>query len=1496
MLVTGVNLTPVANAAETAYNPDAPAVQVTSGVTVKVYKDKNHTQPYDPNQPAAIGQTFYGQISFDFSDAEKPTLDSPTRSYKFPDNINVKDVKSSTLYDGDGNVAGTWSINNGEVTATWNEDWLTQHPSNITSFVSFDFTLNEDAGGNDNKEHITFPGGGGDITITIDKSKVSGQKDYELNDDGTVTFTVTLKPQFAVQNMVVTDTMGSNFTFVDGSFQLDGKPVNAAVSGQKATITLGDLAKADKDGYQLTYKAQLTDVAKKVLAQGGKLDDAQNTAQWNWNGADKPGEADVTPNFSYKMVQKSNGSGTASDIKWTVKLNTGSLKADMGGYKFTDQLQNGQHYIGSYTVKDAKGNTVATGRLDGSAKAFDYTFPANAGAQQYTIEYHTALIDANSTDKVNNHAEVTPPDENHPGGSDDGSYTPKGPEQPDDKNTYVTKDVDSSTAATDGKAEWTSLVKFSLMAANTDPTSVQFTDEKLEFDKASNADGSKDGGFGFDQTRKPELTIDGKTLTEGTDYSLDKYGTDAFKITFKSSDAIKAAIGKSDVQVKYWTVSDKTPGTYQNTAKVKYNGKTTSANAKYDIENTNLVNKTGSMKWVKDFDWSQIDPADTTKGAWVADWQVDVNKGDGGIGKVDTLGKPIVVTDTLPQGMSYVPGSGEYTVKAGNKPGSQKGKLDDVLSSVNGQLTFTIPTNNAVQQQDGSDKAYAKLTYQTAAKGSGSEVSFTNKAVADSGSTHFGEDSDTVSGSSKVIDKSAAQVKDLNRVRYTIKVNPEGADLIKDSDTVTLSDVMDPEGTFIPASLKIMDSNTGATLTVPAKVENVTVEGKPSSKLTLTLPDSTPVTVTYDVKPNGKPGDKVNLTNTVTLEGVVNGQDINKNDWEVTNPTSGTDGAAGSISITKADSADLSRYLSGAEFALYKVDMNRLSGNAVAFEQVQKASAQVGGNVTTDTSGHAQFGSTDQPLETNTLYYFVETKAPTFKADDGTVTEYKLDASPHYFMLPGTDDNEAAAALAKARGFGLPVSDSTSFNVYDERKPVAVKGSVTLGKQLTGRAWTDNDAFTFELAPDATNSKDVTADEVKAAMPKTTTTARKTGDGADGSISKFTFGDFTFSEPGTYAYTVKETSKGGNGVTVDTRTANVKFTVGRKATGALEIKGGQAEVSGITENHGDWTFENIYKPTETTVSNAIKVKKTLDGRSWRDGDSFEFRLQPAAPTEDAPLPAGATNGYAKLNVTDANEHAFGSITYTKAGEYHYTVFEYTPTGNNGEQALPGVDYSNALYNVTVTIKDDGNGKLSNDGVTMTKAQNDDGTAADNAVVKSNVAAVTNIFKPEEANFGLLVMKKYMDKTGSNPLINGKFSFTLTAKDGAPLPTSATGNSVVANVTKAGVASFPEIKLTSARDDGKTYTYILNENVPVGAVPSADGKTATLNGMTYDRTTYIVQVPVAMTTDKDGKQVLGYQVNVLDENGSKIDASKLDNGRPVFSNTYQLTPVETSIAG
>lgn len=77
------------------------------------------------------------------------------------------------------------------------------------------------------------------------------------------------------------------------------------------------------------------------------------------------------------MINKSDGTGTPSDITWTVTLNNGDIKTDMNGYTFTDTLDENQTYTGEYVVyKGLRGeNKIADGNLDGSAgTTFSYTF------------------------------------------------------------------------------------------------------------------------------------------------------------------------------------------------------------------------------------------------------------------------------------------------------------------------------------------------------------------------------------------------------------------------------------------------------------------------------------------------------------------------------------------------------------------------------------------------------------------------------------------------------------------------------------------------------------------------------------------------------------------------------------------------------------------------------------------------------------------------------------------------------------------------------------------------------------------------------------------------------------------------------------------------------------------------------------------------------------------------------------------------------------------
>ena len=158
--------------------------------------------------------------------------------------------------------------------------------------------------------------------------------------------------------------------------------------------------------HTITYETKLkSDVSvnngEYINEQGG----SKNTAAWEWGGPNdrQNGTATAAPSqFRYDMINKSNGSGTSSDIKWTVRLNQGELKADMSGYKFTDKLDAKQTYTGSYTVykgtSESDGAKIYERALDSSKDTFSYTFPDNLNDKYatYCIVYHTRMNDTNS--------------------------------------------------------------------------------------------------------------------------------------------------------------------------------------------------------------------------------------------------------------------------------------------------------------------------------------------------------------------------------------------------------------------------------------------------------------------------------------------------------------------------------------------------------------------------------------------------------------------------------------------------------------------------------------------------------------------------------------------------------------------------------------------------------------------------------------------------------------------------------------------------------------------------------------------------------------------------------------------------------------------------------------------------------------------------------------------------------------------------------------------
>lgn len=251
-------------------------------------------------------------------------------------------------------------------------------------------------------------------------------------------------------------------------------------------------------------------------------------------------------------------------------------------------------------------------------------------------------------------------------------------------------------------------------------------------------------------------------------------------------------------------------------------------------------------------------------------------------------------------------------------------------------------------------------------------------------------------------------------------------------------------------------------------------------------------------------------------------------------------------------------------------------------------------------------------------------------------------------------------------------------------------------------------------------------------------------------------------------YTVQELTG------ADRMPAGYKLT-GRKQ-GATDLKDAGDSVTGkIAKQKTDGTvakdnklvFTNSYSVKSSVTLTGIKAKKKFTGREWTSADSFELCLRAADGT---PMPDGATAApvagmkQVEKTVTSAEEFSFGEIKYEKPGEYTYYIAETTPAKSDPSW-LGGVSYSSAEYKVTVTVKDDGKGNLTEPVVKMEQIYKDDGTAT-SQVIDDQIAVITNTYRPKETSVTLKATKRF---TGGE-LAGSDFTFQLLDKDGSVVQT------------------------------------------------------------------------------------------------------------------------------
>ena len=271
---------------------------------------------------------------------------------------------------------------------------------------------------------------------------------------------------------------------------------------------------------------------------------------------------------------------------------------------------------------------------------------------------------------------------------------------------------------------------------------------------------------------------------------------------------------------------------------------------------------------------------------------------------------------------------------------------------------------------------------------------------------------------------------------------------------------------------------------------------------------------------------------------------------------------------------------------------------------------------------------------------------------------------------------------------------------------------------------------------------------------------------------------------------------------------------------------------------------------------SIKATKELSGRDLAAG---EFAFQVIERTADGEkVVSQGTNG------ADGTI-AFDAITYSQdeVGTHEYVVREVT-------DGLPaGVTGVATEFPVTVTVTDNGDGTLS------TSVGYPDG--ADSLTFKNEYGGASTVEVP------MMGVKTYDVPEGEGynaPDINGRFEFTLTGEDGAPMPEGSTdGTKVVTNAN--GSVDFGAVTYRMSDVDGtpgrsRTFTYTIAET---------GGEVA---GVTRDDTVRTIEVTVTDNGDGTLSASVGDVTDGADEELG-LGALKFE-----FTNAYVVKPVTSSV--
>lgn len=983
------------------------------------------------------GDQVKAEIDFTIPEGEVDE-DNKTIYYQLPSGIRPLEEQTGIVYQ-KGVAVGTYTIDtNGMIKILFYDAFA--DGEEFDGRVEFKGTLSASEAEDDGK--INFGGAAGTITI---KKPDQGKTDLSITKTGTPTgdktaidYTIEASTKNGTKDTVtIMDSFKSGGSatglYQEGSFKIQKKDAEGNLTdlsgqyqptfqtekdGNKSFTYEGLPALKAGESYVVNYRADVksTSVSGQETVQNAAGIKSDGSEKWNWNWIE----------ISKNMIAKSGYyDANQNVINWNIAVNED--RRDISGYRLKDTIPDGVDLVSDVIIRDNSGRVIGTiSKADVQNRQILYTFP-DGSKDRYTMEFQTTAPKLEGN--VKNSADF----ENPGSGKNWSSSTTVPVKHRDERlqKSYQNNYVDG------GKIHY----RWNVERTIPNGTLSGFTYKDVIHDGVDgNGNEIPDSHYAIASELQSvfEKNLEMQIQDEnGTTHTI-KWGENefiAFSVIYYDAAGNVVEPNNTTTHVKRFeiTVTPKEGRTldgiyfkiWEYPTIVDYTG--------MDENETRRFTNTGSVNdMTSDASHEHKRPIRIEKNTKVKDqWGNFSSYGSGeqtvnydrqnGILYYEILlhteeneNGEIVLKDQIPDGATYVEGSLEakfysnqwYQFSSiewdGGKYdlGNQQKPQVSVDSKTN-LMTVTIPGGYNTKKSDPSNPYgnTIQLTYQISVKDDPywNDESHEHKIYTNTVDWN-GNKSDQTTEVTKDVEKlrksatqleewdnTTGQMKQIDKVRYTVVINPGAADLHPDSDELSLTDHLTvPDGVEAHldlTSVKLYQYDGQKEDHLGNEVEKSRYSlnyNDQTHRLEMKIPDEFACVLVYEYAFENKSAASKELT--MTNEVSLDGQFSKKNQLVAIDTTSAvTVDKNAELRFYKVDSENYSKLLSGAQFTLYEVDPGQTEGD---WKKI--------GTYDTDANGELIFklksslSGTGAIIERNHLYKITETQAPDgyLKSDD----------------------------------------------------------------------------------------------------------------------------------------------------------------------------------------------------------------------------------------------------------------------------------------------------------------------------------------------------------------------------------------------------------------------------------------------------------------------------------------------------------------------------------